>query len=902
MIDKNHLRILFVEDLVSDVDLAVLELLKEGLRFEHKRTDSSDEFIKALKEFKPDIVISDYMMPSYNGMQALIDTREFDPLLPFIMFTGSMNEETAVECIKAGANDYVIKERLTRLPFAVKEVLEKHRSQIEKKAAEFLAKENQNKLQIIFRLAPVGIGLVVDQVFREVNDTFCKMTCYNRRELLGKNVKMIYSTNKGYKNVGIVKYWQNPEKGTGSTEARFKCKDGRILDIVLDATPLDKNDPAKGVIFTALDITERKQREKELWASEEKSRSIMENSADAIFISDPRGKYVYTNKAVTDMLGFASEEMKRKTINDIIPQNKKDEYLEIFEKVLSQGKAYAEVELLKKDGNFISADLNSVLLPGGLVYASCRDITERKRTQKELLDHRDRLEELVKERTEELSNAKKEAEEANRAKSEFLANMSHEIRTPLNAILGYTDLLNSLLVEKIQKDYLNSIYLSGRSLLKLINDILDLAKIEAGKLELEYDYVEAYSFFSEFERIFSLKVLEKGLKFILDISSGTPSGLYIDEARVRQIIFNILGNAVKFTSEGSIILKVFVENPRVVTSSKDKVEELIDLVIEVSDTGIGISNKIKDLIFEPFTQVGSLEKTGGTGLGLSITKKLLSLMNGSISVRSKPCRGSTFTLRIPAIAYRKDYAIPKSDILIDPSEIIFEEASILVVDDVKYNRSYIIDALRNTHLKIIEAEDGATALKMAKEIVPDLIIVDIRLPKMDGYQLLSKIKSVKKLKQIPVLAYSASVLKTQKERINKSDFSGLLTKPANVTELYLTLMNILPYKSLKKDESELLVSEPDMIDEIINLPDMVNALETDYYEIWKPFSIRQPISEIHDFADKLVLLGLNHNSGMITGYGKELISAAESFNIDALLKLIKKYKVLVENLRNSVKT
>ena len=414
---------------------------------------------------------------------------------------------------------------------------------------------------------------------------------------------------------------------------------------------------------------------------------------------------------------------------------------------------------------------------------------------------------------------RREAEDANKAKSEFLANMSHEIRTPMNAVLGYTELLSSTLVDQTQKDYINSIKSSGKSLLTLINDILDLSKIEAGKLEMEYDYVDTYSFFSEFERIFSLKVSEKGLKFILDITSGTPAGIYIDEARVRQIVFNLIGNAIKFTSEGKIVIKVFTENPRIVNYSKEKSEELIDLIIEVQDTGIGISKELQEAIFEPFVQEDDSKNYGGTGLGLTITRRLTALMNGTIHVQSEPGKGSTFTVRIPEIAYLRDFSKTTVDIQIDPAEIVFEEAVILIADDVEHNRSYLRDALKNTKLKIVEAEDGIAAYKLAKEIVPDLIIADIRMPKMDGFQLLNKIKTDKKLKHIPVIAYSASVLKSQKERIHKSEFVGLLIKPVKVTELYLALMNILQYKSTRKAEHDKPLPEVDLIGEITGLPD-----------------------------------------------------------------------------------
>jgi PAS domain S-box-containing protein len=1284
MTNKNLLKILFVEDLLSDAELAILELRKEGLRFEHTRVDTRSEFIKALNDFRPDIVISDYMMPSYNGMQALKDAHELDPLVPFILCTGSMNEETAVECLKAGANDYIIKEHLTRLPFAVKEALEQHRIQIEKRAAELLLKENEEKLQSIFRAAPVGIGLVVNRIFMEVNDTFCTMTGYTRKELIGKSAEMIYATIEEFDSVGIEKYGQIAEKGTGSVETRFKCKDGRILNIFLSSTPLDKDDLMKGVTFTVMDITERKLAEEALRESEEKYRLLIDTANESIivaqdgllkfvnnmtiellegyseeeligrpfpefihpddqkivvenyrrrianeaaqqrynfrvvtrngtvkwvelnavliewqgkpatlnFLSDiterklaeialrnseekyrrifenvldlyyettiegtiievspsieylSKGQYhrddligksmynfysetgerdalieqikkrgsvsdfeitlknrdgslvpcsisskiffdaqgrpekiigsmrditdrkkadevlresesslrdaqeiakmgswewdivtqkttwsdnyfaihgfkptevepsfeffrnrihpddlhlldeihakimkdktpsslelqliqpdgtlkwiqnnispvveddklvklkgviiditerkqalnalresevryktlfsnaaegilvakietmqfLYANPALCKMFGYTEEELIRLGVKDIHPKESLDYVRAEFETQIRGEKTLAsDLSCLRKDGTLFYADIRSTLMV--LDGFKCNvgffiDITDRKQAEKELLKHHDHLEELVNERTEELSKAKKEAEEANKAKSEFLANMSHEIRTPMNAVLGYTELLSSTPVDQTQKNYINSIKSSGKSLLTLINDILDLSKIEAGKLEMEYEYVDTYSFFSEFERIFSHKVSEKGLKFILDITSGTPAGINIDEARVRQIVFNLIGNAIKFTSEGKIVLKVFTENPQIVNYSKEKSEELIDLIIEVQDTGIGISTELQEAIFEPFVQERDNKHRGGTGLGLTITRRLTALMDGTIHVQSKPGRGSIFTVRIPEIAYLRDFSKTTVDIQIDPSEIVFEKASILIADDVEHNRSYLRDALKNTRLKIIEAEDGITAYKLAKEIVPDLIIADILMPKMDGFQLLDKIKTDKKLKQIPVIAYSASVLKGQKERIHNSEFAGLLIKPVKVAELYLELMNFLPYKSTKAAEPDKPLSEVDLIGEITNLPGLIHSLETGFYTTWKTFAVRQPIGEIRDFGKSLIQLGMDHNSSIITGYGKELISAADSFNIEVILILIEKYKGIIKSLKDSTK-
>jgi signal transduction histidine kinase/PleD family two-component response regulator len=542
-------------------------------------------------------------------------------------------------------------------------------------------------------------------------------------------------------------------------------------------------------------------------------------------------------------------------------------------------------------------------------------------TRDELKSLNERLEDLVEERTKELKkdeekilafNAELEQriaertaqlDAANRAKSEFLANMSHEIRTPMNAVLGYAELLGFMLEDKTQRDYLESIKSSGKSLLTLINDILDLSKIEAGKLELQFEFVNSQSFFSEFERIFSLRLSEKGLKFILEISSGTPAGIYIDDARLRQIILNLIGNAIKFTEKGSIKLKVYSENPQIVNYSKEKTEEFIDLIIDVTDTGIGISKEMQEEIFNPFVQVQGqdIKKYGGTGLGLAITHRLVHLMNGNIELQSQLNKGSSFKIKIPEVSYLRDIEKRIEEIQLDTEDIEFKKATILVADDVEHNRKYLIDALSKTNIKIVEAEDGEKAYNLAQKILPDLIITDIRMPILDGFDLLNKLKSNTALKHIPVIAYSASVMKAQKDRINESEFAGLLIKPVQVTELYLELMNNLPYKSTKASGSEQLIPEEDLTQEIYDLPGLIHCLDTNIKDVWMTFQNRQPIDEILDFGIQLKKLGNDHSSVIIKEYGEELVSATDSFNIEAIINLIRKYPGFVDQLKDAVK-
>ena len=320
---KNQLKILFIEDLPSDVDLAVLELRKEKLIFEYTTVCSRVDLIKALKEFKPEVIISDYMMPSFNGLQALKESKRICPDVPFILCTGSVNEETAVECIKEGAQDYVIKEHITRLPFAVKEALEQVIINNEKRASELLLKENEEKLQSIFSAAPVGIGLVVDRVLIEVNDFFCNMTGYSRKELIGKSSEIVYSSTAEFITAGEEKYRQISEKGTGSVETKLKSKDGKIINVILSSTPLDKNDLSKGITFTVLNISERKRTEDELRETHRSINTLISNLQGIVYRCKNDKQYTmeFLSQGIKELTGYLPEELLNNneiSFNDLI--------------------------------------------------------------------------------------------------------------------------------------------------------------------------------------------------------------------------------------------------------------------------------------------------------------------------------------------------------------------------------------------------------------------------------------------------------------------------------------------------------------------------------------------------------------------------------------------------------
>lgn len=320
-------------------------------------------------------------------------------------------------------------------------------------------------------------------------------------------------------------------------------------------------------------------------------------------------------------------------------------------------------------------------------------------------------------------------QEADRYKTEFLANMSHEIRTPMNAVLGFTEILQGMISDKQQKEYLNGIQSSGKALLSLINDILDLTKVEMGKVELEYSETDIHALFFELKQIFSHKFRQKEIDFILEIEKEIPAFLLLDEVRLRQILFNLVGNAVKFTEKGYV--KLTLEK-----RYREADQSALDLLFSIEDTGIGIPKDQLLKIFNPFEQQKgqSYAKYGGSGLGLAITKRLIEMMDGKISVSSEPGKGSTFYVElnnINVVAVSEFDSKSKSEI--DTVNIEFKPASILVVDDIEYNRNVVSGLLIQFNFILYEAENGKEAIEYAIKHQPDLILMDMKMPVMDGY-------------------------------------------------------------------------------------------------------------------------------------------------------------------------
>ena len=558
-----------------------------------------------------------------------------------------------------------------------------------------------------------------------------------------------------------------PHEDAWRYEAKVHTKWGiaRFVE-VFARLDVDENGMLIGATGTMNDVTDRRQALQQLRDNLDFVDALVESTPMPVYLKDAEGHFIRFNKAFLNVFKIGAEDWIGKAPADLwgmeAAQVHQDSDQSMYR--LLQPVSY-EASLPLGDGSLIYALISKSPLVKrdgtvlGLV-GTVVDITDRRRAEQELLQ------------------AKEAAEAANRAKSEFLANMSHEIRTPMNGVMGMTDLVLETDLDAQQREYLEVVKSSANALLQVINDILDFSKIEAGKLTFEHIPLDITRLLSDTLRVLALKAKNKGLELALEIEPAFPHRLLGDPGRWRQVITNLVDNAIKFTLKGEIIVRV----------RKDAVGDAPWGVIEVRDSGIGISPEKLDLIFDAFSQEDSstTRRFGGTGLGLSITRHLVSMMGGSIAVKSTLGVGSVFTVRIPLAV---DESAPPDE----PAPVEIRHLRVLAVDDNQTNLRILHDALERMGNRVVGFDQPAQAIEYCRGHADafDALLVDQHMPDINGFELIEAIHGMEAHRDTPVLMLSSCSMPDDMKRCQAAGIQGFLLKPWSPQDITAALQALL---------------------------------------------------------------------------------------------------------------
>lgn len=617
---RSQLRILFVEDLESDRLLAERELEKQGINFISRCVETAKTFIKELEDYNPDIIISDYSMPAFDGMSALKIALEKKPDIPFIIFTGSMNEDTAVECMKTGADDYIIKENLSRLVPAMNSALEKKAALRAKKEAEKELIKSEKFKNALIESSPLAIYSVdIKGNVVTWNISAEKMFGWKAEEVTGKPLPTIQEGSKDNFNT-----WQNYVlAGDSFTGKEVLCikKDGSSFNASLSAAPINNDyDEIIGIISYVEDITEKKKSKELIQNQNELLQILFDNIPVMLSKYNPADDSIWFNKEYVEKLGWTVEDSK--TVNLMEKCFPDPEYRNMVEEFTVKAEpGWKEFRMYTKSGKILHTIWSNIYLHDGTRVGIGLDISDRKQYEQELI------------------KAKEEAELADKLKSEFLAQMSHEIRTPINVVIGNHNLLRDFLPEdliKANKEIFDAVESASRRIIRTIDLILNMSEIQTGSYKPEFSEIDLDSQIfhrlkAEFKQTASLKKLD--YRYQNELKGEKVKA---DEYSVLQIFSNLIDNAIKYTNKGSVLIKVYKKSEN-------------EIAVDITDTGIGMSEEFQKKLFSPFVQedTGYTRKFEGTGLGLALVKNYCELNNARVEVESEKNKGSTFRVIFP---------------------------------------------------------------------------------------------------------------------------------------------------------------------------------------------------------------------------------------------------------------
>ena len=544
----------------------------------------------------------------------------------------------------------------------------------------------------------------------------------------------------------------------------------------------DEENTFRGVIVYAVRITEKKEFEEKVKRSEKRYRDLFNHSQALICTHDLEGRLMTVNPAICKVLGYEEQEMLGRSIKDFVPEKHQARFQEEYIKVLrdSTNAVSGEFCILNKDGEEIYMLYKNYRMeePGSdpYVIGFAQDITERIRTERELR--------ITKQLTDEMA----------RAKESFLAHMSHEIRTPMNGILGIASLLNKTQLDPQQRNYLKLIQESAGNLLVIVNDILDLEKIVAGKLQLERIPFKIVDKIATTIQSFIYRAEEKELGLIFQ--NSVPGDMVVegDPYRLSQVLNNILSNALKFTDAGHI---------NIITGITERNEEGVVVEITIQDTGIGIGKEQLRTIFEPFEQADATisRKYGGTGLGLAISKNMIEMQNGELLVNSEEGKGSAFTIRLPYLLSIEAMQDNETSLEIDYKSL--GKRKVLVAEDVELNQFLARHILESWDFEVVIAANGREALEAMEETSFDCVLMDVQMPEMDGIEATQHIRRLPDAVKagIPIIALTANALKGDSEKYLAAGMTDYLAKPFDEARLFRVISRNLSRKAITDTEA-----------------------------------------------------------------------------------------------------
>ena len=580
-------------------------------------------------------------------------------------------------------------------------------------------------------------------------------------------------------------------------EFRYQCKDGSYKPIELTAANL-MNDPfIHGVLLNYRDITERRQDEEVLHNERFLLRTLIDNIPDSIYSKDLACCKTLANVTeVRNVRAKSEKDVLGKDDYAFFPKEMADRFFADDQMVLQTGKPLLNREeyIFEENGEkrwLLTSKLPLHNLDGqiiGLVGIG-RNITERKQAENVLHEANAQLESAIS--TANIMTEKAEA--SNKSKSTFLANMSHEIRTPLNSIIGFSQLLNrEKLLTDTQKEYVTSINRAGEHLLKLISDILVLSKIEAGHVELKPTNFDLHVLLNDMRMMFKERVQSKQLQMVVEITDDLPKYIFADDQKLRQIFINLIGNAIKFTDNGGITVRTHVIKGN---------DDLSRLIVEIHDTGPGMSEDEQGKLFRQFEQTSAgIKSSSGTGLGLDLSRKLALLMGGNITVASQEGKGSVFTVDVEIKEGKTEAVEAAITKRVTGIENPQETYRILVVDDKEENRQVVVNFLQLVGFQTNEAINGLDAITKFEQWNPHLILMDMRMHVMDGYDATRRIKATEKGQQTPVIALTASSLDDEKNKTFALEIQGYVRKPFLESELFETIGRVLGINYIYEEE------------------------------------------------------------------------------------------------------